>query len=160
MSAACGTLTRSVSPTSTFSSSRSASLMTIALNVCSAALFRRGGGPSPQKVKNLSGTPRMSTLDARVCVCGATIVPFNRIAGTVFCRFRISGGKKRSDRRACWTVPSRSFVNPRRLPLTESPTINAPARTPGRHSRAECDDEMYLPKVCKRTPRESMHRLF
>ena len=130
MSAAWGTFTRSVSPTWTFSSFCSASLMTMALKGCSPVLSRRGAAFPAQKVKKFSVTPRMFTLDARVCVCGATIVPFSKIAETVFCRSRTSGGKKRSARRACWIVPSRSFVKLRRLPRTESPTINAPASTP------------------------------
>ncbi len=130
MSAAWDIFTRSVSPAWTFSSFWSASLMTTALKVWSAVLFRRGSVSPPQKVKKPSETPRMFTFDARVCVCGATIVPFSKMAGTVFCRFSMSGGKNRSARRACWIVPSRSSVKLRRLPRTESPTINAPASTP------------------------------
>ena len=66
MSAAWGTFTRSVSPTWTFSSFCSASLMTMALKGCSPVLSRRGAAFPAQKVKKFSVTPRMFTLDARV----------------------------------------------------------------------------------------------
>ncbi len=104
--------------------------MTIALKGCPAGLLRFGAVSSCQNVKKSSVTPRMLTFDARVCVCGATTVPFNKIAGTLFCRCNRSGWKKWSARSACWIAPSRSVVRFRRLPRTESPTIKAPASTP------------------------------
>ena len=147
MSAAWGTFTRSVSPTWTFSSFCSDSLITMALKGCSPVLSRRGAAFPAQKVKKFSVTPRMFTLDARVCVCGATIVPFSKIAETVFCRSRTSGGKKRSARRACWIVPSRSFVKLRRLPSHRISDNQCPRKHTCRHSRTKRDDEMYLPKI-------------
>ena len=65
--------------------------MTIALKGCSGALLRFGAVSACQNVKKSSVTPAMLTFDARVCVCGATIVPFIRMAGTLLSRCNRSG---------------------------------------------------------------------
>ena len=128
MSTACGKLTRSASPTCTFNSRCNASLMTICL--FPPAPVARGTVSPSQNWKKASLTPRTFTFETRVCFSGATTTPFNRIAGTIFCRCSNAGAKNLSAISACSIVPRRSNVKALRLPRTESPTSNAPVSTP------------------------------
>ena len=102
--------------------------------MCLSAPVRRGpvsstGSPS-QNRKKASLTPRTFTFETRVCLSGATTVPFNRIACTIFSRRSNVGAKNRAAVSAYCIVPRRSNVTVLRLPRTESPTSNAPANTP------------------------------
>ena len=160
MSAAWGIFTRSVSPTWTFSSFCSDSLITMALKGCLSVFSRRGAALPAQKVKKFSGTPRMFTLDARVCVCGATTVPFSKITETVLLSVQDIWRKKAVSEKGMLDCAESFLCYTPQASSHRIPDNQCPCEHTRRHSCAKRDDEMYLPKIFEGTPRKSAHSLF